>query len=83
MARWKYCTFAIHYEKKLKNWAVEYANKPPLVGLQAILEAYGSGNWSTCSQNDPRPILDLGRGTSSQRLYGRRSSGLRRNDQPG
>jgi hypothetical protein len=44
MARWKYCTFAIHYEKKLKNWAVEYANKPPLVGLQAILEAYGSGN---------------------------------------
>jgi hypothetical protein len=49
MTRWEYSTFAIHYQKKLKNWAVEYTHKPPLVGLQAILEAYGSEGWELVS----------------------------------
>ena len=49
MARWEYLTFTINYHKKLKNWAVEYANKPPQAGLPAILEAYGSEGWELVS----------------------------------
>ena len=49
MTRWEYSTFSIHYQKKLKNWEVEYTNKPPLVGLQAILEVYGAEGWELVS----------------------------------
>jgi len=65
-----------HFQKKLKNWAVEYTNKPPLVGLQAILEAYGSEGWELVSllPERSRHMLGLGRGTSSQRLSGRRQA---------
>ena len=45
MGKWEYLTFSISYDKKHKNWVVQYADKPPLVGLQAILEAYGSHGW--------------------------------------
>ena len=47
--KWEYLTFTINYHKKLKNWVVEYTNKPPLVGLPAILEVYGSEGWELVS----------------------------------
>ena len=49
--RWKYLTVSIKYEKKHKDWVVEYAERPPLVGLQAILEAYGSDGWELVGLN--------------------------------
>ena len=43
MTEWEYRKFKIKYDKKQhKNWVVERAEKPTLVGLQAILEAHGS-----------------------------------------
>ena len=46
MAKWEYCTIRINYDrKKLRDWLVERPQGPPLVGLQAILESYGSGGW--------------------------------------
>ena len=51
MGKWKYCTVSINYDKKHKNWVVENPEKQPLVGLQAILEAYGSDGWELVSLN--------------------------------
>ena len=52
MGKWKYLTLYINYDKKKhKDWVVEYAERPPLVGLQAILEAYGSDGWELVSLN--------------------------------
>ena len=46
MGKWEYITIRINYEKKKhKDWVVEYASRSPVVGLQAILEAYGSEGW--------------------------------------
>ncbi len=46
MEKWEYCTISIGYDKKKhKNWVVEHAEKAPLVGLPAILKAYGSRGW--------------------------------------
>ena len=45
MSTWEYLTVSINYDKKQKNWIVEYAEKPPLVGIQAILRMYGSQGW--------------------------------------
>lgn len=45
MGRWRYFTVTISYDKKKKNWVVEVPEKQPLVGLQAVLEAYGSDGW--------------------------------------
>jgi len=46
MEKWEYCTIRIGYDKKKhKNWVVKHAEKAPLVGLSAILEAYGSRGW--------------------------------------
>ncbi len=50
MTQWEYRTFNIGYDKKQhKNWVFERAGKPPLVGLQAILEENGSQNWELVS----------------------------------
>jgi hypothetical protein len=50
MAKWEYRTFRIKYDKKQhKNWVVEHGEKPPLVGLPAILETYGSLGWELVS----------------------------------
>ena len=52
MGKWEHRTISIHYDKKThKNWVVKYAERPPLVGLQAILEAYGSDGWELVSLN--------------------------------
>jgi hypothetical protein len=46
MAQWQYMTFEIHYDRKEhKDWIVRLADRPPLIGLSAILEAYGSQGW--------------------------------------
>ena len=50
MGKWEYHTIGIRYDKKKhKNWVVEFAGKPPLVGLDGILNAYGSGGWELIS----------------------------------
>ena len=55
MGQWEHFTIRIKYDKKKhKNWVVEYADKPPLVGLSAILEAYGSHGWELVSLNPER-----------------------------
>jgi hypothetical protein len=52
MGKWEYRTIGINYDKKTyKNWVVEYTERPPLVGLQAILEAHGSDGWELVSLN--------------------------------
>jgi Domain of unknown function (DUF4177) len=63
MVQWEYSTFTIRYQKKLKNWAAEHTNKPPLVGLQAILEAYGSEGWELVSLLPERSQAYPGLGT--------------------
>ena len=50
MGKWEYRTISINYDRKRhKNWVVEYAEKPPLIGLQAILQAYGADGWELVS----------------------------------
>ena len=46
MVKWEYLTLSIEYDRKThKNWVVEFAGRPPLVGLQEILQAYGADGW--------------------------------------
>ena len=45
MRHWQYLTLSVNYDKKQKNLVIEFTGKPPLVGLSAILEAYGSQGW--------------------------------------
>jgi hypothetical protein len=46
MDKWEYRTLEIGYDRKThKDWVVEYAGQPPLVGLGAILAAYGAEGW--------------------------------------
>jgi hypothetical protein len=55
MGKWEHLTVSISYDRKThKNWVVEYAEKPPLVGLQAIIKAYGSRGWELVSLNPDR-----------------------------
>jgi hypothetical protein len=55
MGTWEHLTVSISYDRKThKNWVVEYAENPPLVGLQAILKAYGSRGWELISLNPER-----------------------------
>ncbi len=50
MAKWEYRTIIIGYDKKKhKNWVLERAGEAPLVGLQAVLDAYGSAGWELVS----------------------------------
>jgi len=50
MVVWEYLTFDIGYDrKKHKNWVVVRDNRPPLVGLQAILEEHGAQGWELVS----------------------------------
>jgi len=44
MSNWEYLTLQIPYEKKRKNWVVEYAGQS-LVGLERILGIYGAQSW--------------------------------------
>jgi hypothetical protein len=55
MTNWDYLTLSIHYDKKEhKNWVVTYQERPPLVGLQAILAAHGSAGWELVSLDSER-----------------------------
>ena len=45
MNKWEHPTFTASYDKKRKDWVIEYDDHPALVGLQAILEAYGAEGW--------------------------------------
>jgi hypothetical protein len=52
MGKWKHLTIAIHYDRKThKDWVLQYADGTILVGLQAILEAYGSDGWELVGLN--------------------------------
>ena len=52
VGEWEYRTVRIKYDKKRhKDWVVKYAEKPPLVGLKAILEEYGSRGWELVCLN--------------------------------
>jgi hypothetical protein len=63
MTDWEYRTFKIEYDKKhLKNWVFERGEKPPLVGLQAILETHGSQNWELVSLDAEHYEISVGFG---------------------
>ena len=63
MTEWEYRTFKIEYDKKqYKNWVVEHAGKPPLVGLQAILEEHGSRDWELVSLEAEHYEISVGFG---------------------
>jgi hypothetical protein len=72
MGQWECLTVRINYDwKKHRNWVVEYAEKPPLVGLQAILEAYGSHGWELVSLNPEyfQAFAGLGKWHIEPRVY--------------
>lgn len=54
MGKWEHLSVGINYDKKHKNWIVEHAEGPPLIGLQAILGAYGSRGWELVGLNPDR-----------------------------
>ena len=46
MSKWKYSAITIHYDRKNhKDWVIERAGGSLLIGLQAILDAYGAEGW--------------------------------------
>ena len=49
MMKWEYLTLRVEYDKKQKDWALHPTEKPPLVGLQTILNGYGSQGWELVS----------------------------------
>ena len=50
MDKWQYLTFEIHYDRrKHKDWVLQFAERSPLVGMKAILEAYGADGWELVS----------------------------------
>jgi hypothetical protein len=55
MKGWEYLTIPISYDdKKHKDWLVKFTEQPPLVGLTAILETYGSHGWELVSLEPER-----------------------------
>jgi hypothetical protein len=63
MTEWEYRTFKIVYDKKHhKNWVFGRSEKPPLVGMQAILESHGSQNWELVSLDPDRYEISVGFG---------------------
>ena len=47
MQEWQYVTIHIGYDKKRKDWVIEYADRNPVAGLQTILNSTVRrvGNW--------------------------------------
>ena len=45
MSKWVYRTVSVIYDKKRKNWVTESAEMDTVLGLQAILDEYGSLGW--------------------------------------
>lgn len=55
MPKWQYLTVGIRYDRKThKDWVVEYAGQPPLVGMSAILDAYGAEGWELVALSPDR-----------------------------
>jgi hypothetical protein len=72
MVKWQYLTFEIHYDrKKHKNWVLQLAERPPLVGVKAILEAYGTDGWELVSLEPDgyRAIPGFGQWDIEPRIY--------------
>jgi hypothetical protein len=64
MTKWEYRTISINYDRKQhKNWVRERGGKEPLVGLQVILEAYGSEGWELVSLDGEHYDVSSGVGT--------------------
>ena len=50
MAKWEHLTFSVGYDKKKhKGWTLERRDGDVLVGLNAILESFGSEGWELVS----------------------------------
>jgi hypothetical protein len=45
MSKWEFITLVIEYDKKKKDWAVSYTDDKQVVGLERILNSYGSQGW--------------------------------------
>ena len=66
MTRWEYLTFGIEYDRRQhKTWVVEQPDGEPLVGLNAILDAYGSSGWELVSLEAERHQVYVGFGKYS------------------
>jgi hypothetical protein len=52
---WEFLTISITYDGgKRRDWVVEYRERAPLVGFQAILDAYSSRGWELMALNPER-----------------------------
>jgi hypothetical protein len=72
MIGWEYLTFEIHYDrKKHKDWVLQFAERSPLVGMKAILEAYGADGWELVSLEPDgyRAIPGFGQWDLEPRIY--------------
>lgn len=49
MTRWDYLTLLIGLSKKQRDYVLERAGSPPLIGLPAILAQYGADGWELVS----------------------------------
>lgn len=54
MMKWEHLVIPIQHDKKQKDWVVKYTDKPPVVGLQKILETYGALGWELVALNPDR-----------------------------
>jgi hypothetical protein len=71
MTKWEYLTLILEYDKKLKDWRVQGAERPPGAGMQAILNGYGSQGWELVSlqMDDFGTYAGLGGWSSEPRTY--------------
>ena len=49
MPKWEHCTLVAQYSKRYQDYVVERGDQMPLVGLPALLEAYGDAGWELVS----------------------------------
>lgn len=50
--RWEFLTISITYDGgKRRDWVAKYRERAPLVGFQAILDAYSSRGWELMALN--------------------------------
>jgi len=49
MTKWEYLWLRVEYDKKQRDWVIQPTGTSPLVGLQAILNGYGSQGWELVS----------------------------------
>lgn len=61
--KWAYRTMTIPYHKKHRDWVLERGELPPLVGLAAVLEAYGQEGWELVQLQPEHVLASPGFGT--------------------